>query len=137
MLVNFPLLVIPFAIYNIFAFLIPVDWKAPLGDGVRMMSGGVWQVTLSDLLIMFALFLLFFELLKATRTVTRTIIDHGLALILLLVAVVEFIMVPSAATSTFAILLVIFLLDLIAGYAISLRVAQKDVSVERGAGDIL
>jgi hypothetical protein len=136
-LVNFPLLVIPFAIYNIFAFLIPVDWKAPLGNGFQLMSGGVWQVTLSDLLILFTLFLLFFELLKATRSVTRTIIDHGLALILLLVALVEFIMVPSAATSTFAILLMIFLLDMIAGYAISLRVAQKDVSVEKGAGDII
>jgi hypothetical protein len=136
-LVNFPLLVIPFALYNMIAFLMPgTDLKAAIFS-VNMMSGGVWPVSLHDILIIFTLFLLFFEIVKSTRAVSRSIVDHGLALLLFIVAMMEFILVPKAATSTFAILMTIFLLDVVAGYAVSLRVAQRDVTVEKVSSEVL
>ncbi len=48
---GFPLLLIPFAIYNMIAFLTPgVSWTAPVTT-VHMMSGQDWVLTWEDILI--------------------------------------------------------------------------------------
>ena len=55
---GFPLLLVPFAIYNMIAFLTPgVSWTAPVTT-VHMMSGQDWVLTWEDLLIAFSIFLL-------------------------------------------------------------------------------
>ena len=43
---------------------------------------------------------------------------------------VEFILVRQAASSTFFILLIISFVDVLGGFAVSLRSAQRDFSVE-------
>src|ERR687890_388553 len=97
-LIGFPLLLIPFAIYNIIAFL-----------------------------------LLFVELLKSTRIGTRNVVDHGLSFLLFVAMTVEFILVRQAASSTFFILLIISFVDVLGGFSVSLRSAQRDFTVESGA----
>jgi hypothetical protein len=129
-LLGFPLLLISLAIYNILAFLIQVDWNTPLST-VRMMSGGVWTITINDLFLAFTLVLLFLEIYKATRHGTRAIMDHLLSTMVFIGALVEFLLVDRAATSTFALLLMICLIDVIAGYSVSIRAAQRDYSIER------
>ena len=43
-LIGFPLLLIPFVLYNIFAFIFGlVDWNAPF-TSVRIISGGEWKI---------------------------------------------------------------------------------------------
>ena len=42
----------------------------------------------------------------------------------------EFLLVKQAATSTFFLLLVISLIDVMGGFAITLRSAQRDLTVE-------
>ena len=129
-LLGFPLLIVPLAIYNIMAFLIPVPWDQVV-TSVRMISGGEWRITSSDIVIVVALFFLFFEIIKATRHGTRAIMDHMLSTLVFIFALVEFLLIIPAATSTFAILLVLCLVDVVAGYSVSIRTAQRDYSVER------
>jgi hypothetical protein len=129
-LVGFPLLLVPFAIYNIVAFLMPgVTWAGVI-TAVRMVSGTDWNMSAGDLLIAFAALLLFGEVLKATRIGVRPVVDHGLSLILFLGMVVEFLLVPQAATSTFFLLLVLSFIDVLGGFAVTLRTAQRDLTVE-------
>lgn len=129
-LVGFPLLLVPFAIYNIVAFLMPgVTWAGVI-TSVRMVSGTDWNMSAGDLLIAFAALLLFGEVLKATRIGVRTVVDHGLSLILFLAMLVEFLLVPQAATSTFFLLLVLSFIDVLGGFAVTLRTAQRDLTVE-------
>jgi hypothetical protein len=129
-LVGFPLLLVPFAIYNIVAFLMPgVTWAGVITT-VRMISGTDCNMSAGDLLIAFAALLLFGEVLKATRIGVRTVVDHGLSLILFLAMLVEFLLVPQAATSTFFLLLVLSFIDVLGGFAVTLRTAEPDLTVE-------
>jgi hypothetical protein len=129
-MLGFPLLLIPFAIYNIIAFLMPgVSWSGVIFT-VHMMSGAYWTMAAGDLLVALAIVLLCGEILKSTRIGVRTVVDHGLSLVLFLGMVVEFIMVKQAATATFFLLLVVSFIDVLAGFAVTLRSAQRDLTVE-------
>jgi hypothetical protein len=130
-LIGAPLLLIPFAIYNIVAFLMPgVGWSAALTT-VHMMSGTDWTMSSGDILIAFSILMLFGEMMKSTRIGMRTVVDHGLSLLLFLAMVVEFILVRQAVTSIFFLMLVISFVDVMGGFAVSLRSAQRDLTVER------
>jgi hypothetical protein len=129
-LIGFPLLLVPFAIYNIIAFLMPgVSWTSTL-TSVHMVSGGDWTMSAGDMLIALAVLLLFGEVMKSTRIGLRTVIDHGLSLIVFLGMLVEFLLVTRAASATFFLLLVISFIDVIGGFAVTLRSAQRDLTVE-------
>ena len=130
-LIGFPLLVIPFAIYNMIAFLTPgVNWTDAI-TGVELMSGATWTVTAEDLLIGLAIVLLPLEILKAARIGTRSIIDHVLSMLLFVVMLVEFLMVKQAGTSTFFLLMMISVVDVLGGFIVTVRTAQRDMTVER------
>ncbi|MCK9907642.1 hypothetical protein MXD81_00765 [Microbacteriaceae bacterium K1510] len=129
-MLGFPLLLVPFAIYNIIAFLMPgVSWTAMV-TSVHMMSDADWTMSAGDMLIVLAILLLFGELMKSTRIGIRSVVDHGLSLVLFLAALVEFILVRQAGTSTFFLLLVIMFVDVLGGFAVTLRSAQRDLTVE-------
>ncbi|HEX3506052.1 MAG TPA: hypothetical protein VHU22_21935 [Xanthobacteraceae bacterium] len=127
---GFPLLLIPFAIYNMIAFLTPgVSWTAPVTT-VHMMSGQDWVLTWEDILIAFSIFLLWVEMIKATRMGMRGVMDHILAMVLFIVMLVEFLLVPQAATSTFFLLMAIALVDVLAGFIIGMRASRRQVEIE-------
>ena len=127
---GFPLLLVPFAIYNMIAFLTPgVSWTSSVAT-VHMMSGQDWVLTWEDLLIAFSILLLWVELIKSTRMGTRTIMDHLLAMALFVAMLVEFLLVQRAGTSTFFLLMMIALVDVLAGFIISIRGSQRQVEIE-------
>jgi hypothetical protein len=126
---GFPLLLLPFVIYNMIAFLTGVSWTAPVTT-VHMMSGQDWVLTWEDILIAFAIFLLWIEMIKATRMGMRSVMDHILAMILFIVMLVEFLLVPQAATSTFFLLMAIALVDVLAGFIISMGTSRRQIEVE-------
>ena len=127
---GFPLLLVPFAIYNMIAFLTPgVSWTAPVAT-VQMMSGQDWVLTWEDILLASAIFLLWIELIKSTRAGARSIIDHVLAMALFIVMLVEFLLVARAATSTFFLLMAIALVDVLAGFIVGMRSATRQIEVE-------
>jgi hypothetical protein len=127
---GFPLLLIPFAIYNIIAFLTPgVGWTAPVTT-VHMMSGEDWVLTWEDSLLALSIFLLLIEIIKSTRMGMRSIMDHILAMALFVGMLVEFLLVRQAGTSTFFLLMTIALVDVLAGFIVSIRSSQRRVEIE-------
>jgi hypothetical protein len=129
-MLGFPLLLVPFAIYNIIAFLMPgVTWTGVVST-VHMVSGVDWTMSVGDILIALAILLLCGEVLKSTRIGIRTVVDHALSLILFLGMLVEFLLVKQAATATFFLLLVVSFIEVLSGFAITLRSAQRDLTVE-------
>jgi hypothetical protein len=122
-----PLTVIPLILYNILV-LLGIDLNASLvGEGIRMMSGGLWKLTWGDLIILAALVILFVEIVKATYTGTASMIDHGLSMVVFIVSLVQFLIVPQAATSVFFIVMMACLIDVVAGFTIGIRVAKRDI----------
>jgi len=112
-------------LYNILAFLPGevlkgVIWKMP------MMSGAVWEFNVNNLLITLSLILLYIELFKATKTSTLSIIDHGLSMLVFIICLIEFIVVEKTGNSTFFILMLISLLDVVAGFTITISTARRD-----------
>ena len=131
-LIGFPLLVIPFAIYNMIAFLTPgLGWTTSVAT-IHLISGQDWTVTPEDIILALAILLLGVEVIKATRMGIRGIMDHILSMVLFIVMLVEFLLVARAGTSTFFILMVISLVDVLAGFIITARTAQRDIQIERG-----
>ena len=130
-LIGFPLLVIPFAIYNMIAFLMPgLGW----GDAIaswHLASGQTWTITLHDLLVMIALLLLPLEIFKATKTGIRSVVDHILSMVLFVAMLIEFLIVARAGTSTFFILMMISVVDVLGGFIITLSTARRDMTIER------
>ena len=130
-LIGFPLLVIPLAIYNIVAFLMPgLSWTDTM-TSAHLISGATWSVTAEDLIVALAILLLPLEILKATRIGVRSIVDHILSMALFIAMLVEFLLVRQAGTSTFFILMMISMVDVIGGFTVTLRTAQRDMTVER------
>jgi hypothetical protein len=111
-------------------FLTPgVSWSGNVLS-VPMQSGATWTISWGDCLIALALVFLFFEVLKATRSYSRTIIDHMLSTLVFIGALIEFLLVKEAATSVFATLLLISLVDVIGGWVVSMSAARRDISVD-------
>ena len=127
---GFPLLLIPFAVYNMIAFLTPgVSWTAAVTT-VHMMSGQDWVLTWEDLLIGFSILLLWIEIIKSTRLGMRSVMDHLLAMALFIGMLVEFLLVKQAGTSTFFLLMIIALVDVLAGFIIGMRSGRRQVEVD-------
>lgn len=130
-LIGFPLLIIPVAIYNMIAFLLPgVNWSDRVMT-LRMVSDAEWTMTIGDALVFFALIILFVEILKSTRSGVKSVVDHGLSTLVFIGALIEFLVVRQAATSVFGMLVLIALFDVVGGYSVTIRTAQRDYTVER------
>ncbi|WP_298817042.1 hypothetical protein [uncultured Roseibium sp.] len=118
-------------IYNGFAFTVgaanPGFWSQPIIT-IAMVSGATFQLLASDLLITIGLFFLFIEILKATRIGTTALLDHMFSVLVFVAYLVEFLVLQQAATSLFFILMAISLIDVIAGFSISITGARRDVS---------
>lgn len=129
MLALFPLMIIPFVVYNL--ILISGSGVAMLAQSVlsvTMMSGGVWTMNVGELLIVGSLVLLFFEIMKSTRTSNASVLDHLLSTFVFVAFLVQFLLVGGAATSVFFILMVMAAVDVMAGFSVSIRAAGRDVS---------
>ncbi|HWV20530.1 MAG TPA: hypothetical protein VN036_05850 [Devosia sp.] len=127
-----PLLVVPFVLYNIAVFLFfggnPVNWGAGLFS-IPMPSGMPWAITAGDLLLVVGIVALFFEVLKSTQTARNSIIEHMLSMLLFVVFLVEFLLVGAASSSVFFLLMVMSLIDVVAGFTVSITSASRDVSM--------
>jgi hypothetical protein len=133
-LVGFPLLVIPFAFYNMIEFLMPgsapgIFWTNVLTRW-RLSSGADFSLTAGDLVIAISVLILFIELLKSTRLSSRTIMDHLLSTVLFIIILIEFLLVKQAATATFFLLMVISFVDVVGGFSITIRTAQRDITID-------
>ncbi len=89
-------------------------------------------ITISDLLIISSLLFLYIETFKATRTSTASIIDHVLSLMVFLIFFVEFLIVPRLGNTTFLIMMVGALMDVVMGFTVTISTARRDLNVPHG-----
>ncbi|NUR14487.1 MAG: hypothetical protein HOQ20_21985 [Bradyrhizobium sp.] len=137
-MVGFPLLLIPLAVYNIIAFLMPTVSFTDVLFKVPMVSGEAWPVTLADLLLALGVVLLLLEVVKGARPGAKFLMDHLLSLILFGAAAAEFVMWPKFGNSTYFLLVLLAMADFLGGVAQRTRrrvtyVAETTVPAPRKA----
>ena len=70
--------------------------------------------------------------MKSTSTGTSSILNHAVSMILFIVCLVEFLLMPNFATSTFFIIMSMTLLDVLAGVIVTIVSARRDFGVGEG-----
>jgi hypothetical protein len=130
MLAAIPLL----AIVLLLANLVGLGSGAGFGHvlfSAALPSGGQLAVTAGDGLVLLGLVLLYFEIFKATRTGTSSIADHAFSLLVFVVALVEFLIMPRFAHASFLAILLMTLIDVIAGFTVTISGARRDFASNR------
>jgi len=106
-----------------------VSWTGTLAT-VHMKSGADWTMSGGDVLVTLAILLLFIEMAKVARLGRRGIVDHGLALLLFLGMLAEFVLVKQAASATFFLILAMSFFDVLGGFTLTLRSRRRELAVE-------
>jgi hypothetical protein len=125
-LIAFPLLLIPFALYNMIVFLLSM----PFSDvvlSIPLPAERHLPVTTGDLLVMLAMLLLYVEVLKAAR-VGKGVMDHVLAFALFAGMAAELALVPRAANTTLLLLTALAFIDVITGLSLAIRRRPRPVA---------
>ena len=130
-----PLLILPVLAYNLIALTLQGGLSAVDADArmtqqlfaVRMTSHIDWMVSLGDILVAASLAVLFVELIKSTTSQRVAIINHALSMMLFVGCLVEFLLAPACATSTFFLITLMVLLDVLAGFIVTIVSARRDV----------
>jgi hypothetical protein len=122
-----PLMVLPVLAYNLLALVIggfrtsgAADRLAAQIVAIPMASRVGWPLSLGDLFVAGSLVVLFVELLKAASSRHMAVINHSLSIVLFIGCLVEFLILPAFATSTFFLITLMVLLDVLAGFVVSL-----------------
>lgn len=144
-LVAFPMLVLPVLLYAALATFAGSPDEAPAAPIVRtleqvwfearMVSGDVWGFDVGDAILLFALVMLFLEINKSTGTQSGSVINHGLSLGVFVVSLIAFLLLRNYGTSEFFLLTMMLLLDVIAGFVVTISSARRDIGVAPGALD--
>jgi uncharacterized membrane protein len=129
MLAAFPLLSIALLIANVIALSGDAGFSHALLTWT-LPSEGKLVLTAGDSVILLGLVLLYFEIFKATRTGSATIVDHALSLLVFVVALVEFLIMPRFAHSAFVALLLMTLIDVVAGFTVTISGARRDFATQ-------
>ena len=130
-----PLLAIPVLAYNILALTLSGGLSAVDAQGrltaelfrIHMTSHIDWVISLGDVLLAASLVVLFIELLKSTNSRRGAIINHSLSMLLFIVCLIEFLLAPACATSTFFLVTLMVLLDVLAGFIVSIVASRRDM----------
>ena len=128
-MVGFPLLLIPLAIYNIVAWLMPsVSLTDPLVH-LTLPSGADWPTSLSEILLVLGILLLLLEIAKGAKPGSKYLTDHLLSFVVFGGAVAEFVLLPKFGTPTFFLLTLMTMVDFFGG--IVLHTGRRPVASGR------
>ncbi len=139
MVAAFPLILIAVALYNLAAlggWAGQTDMQQLLNQGftVKLFSGDIWHISLGDMFLLLTLALLFVEVVRATATTRREIVNHALSMLTFVAALVEFITLRGFGTTVFFLITIMALFDVVAGYTISVVTAKRDLTVAPPTG---
>ena len=128
-IISFPALAVVIAVYLLMAagggMLLDGDaFSMTLASGAEMTLRG------GDFFVIAGLAALFLEMLKAARPGRASVVDHILSTATFVVALVCLLLVDYAGTGTFLLLTAMTLIDVIAGFSISLFAARRDFAIE-------
>ncbi len=130
-----PLPVLPVAAYNLYFLTLGGGLEAhdaharltaPLFQ-LTTAPGGVWPVSAADLMVAAALVVLFIELLKSAASRRIALINHSLSMALFVACLVELLLAPACATSTFFLITLMVLLDVVAGFIVTVAGGRREV----------
>jgi hypothetical protein len=130
-----PLLALPVLFYNALALTYgfgATDAGVRMASqvfSVPMASGGRWSVGTGDAIIFLSLVILFIELLKSTTSRRIAIINHSLSMVLFIVCLVEFLLFKAFATSAFFLLTSMVLLDVLAGFIVTIVASRREIDL--------
>ena len=128
-IISFPALAVVIAVYLLMA-----------AGGGMLLDGDAFSMTLAsgaeitlrggDFFVIAGLAALFLEMLKAARPGRASVLDQILSTATFVVALVCLLLVDYAGTGTFLLLTAMTLIDVIAGFSISLFAARRDFAIE-------
>lgn len=129
-IISLPVLAIVIAVYLVLGagggLMLDADaYTVPLASGAAM------TLRVGDFFTLAGLLALFVEMLKAARAGRGTIVDHMLSTAVFVGALLCFLLLGIAGTSTFFVLTVMTLVDVVAGFSVSIFSTRRDFSVER------
>jgi len=142
-----PLLIFSLILYNLIVYLggtadntANIDGFNPAFQTLQaeifaldMPSGGAWVFTMGDMLIIVSLLLLGIEVIKSTYTRGAGLADQAFSMVVFILFLVQFLLDPNAATSTYFALTLMAGIDVVAGSIIGIRTARRDIGF--GAAD--
>ncbi|CAK0763376.1 conserved membrane hypothetical protein [uncultured Gammaproteobacteria bacterium] len=125
---SIPLLIVVVIFYFVLEII------APGASGKVMMaldlpSGSHMELRGGDLLVGLGLVLLYGEILKSTRTSVASVVDHMTSMGLFVICLVLFIVWGKAGTGTFFLITLMTLIDVVAGFTVTISAARRDVDV--------
>ena len=129
-----PLLLLPVAAYNLFVLTLGGGFQihdaharltAPLFQ-LTTAPGGVWPVSAADLMVAGSLVVFFIELLKSTASRRIALANHSLSMVLFVACLLELLLAPAFATSTFFLITLMVLLDVVAGFIVTVAAQRRE-----------
>jgi hypothetical protein len=128
LLAAIPLLVLPVALYGLLALTLggglnSAEAGARLAQPLFRFTtrgGGTWPVSGADLLLAAALIVVFLELLRGVADRDVAIANHALSITLFVGCLAAMLLAPACANSTFFLLTLMVLLDLVTGFIVTM-----------------
>src|SRR5665213_1873187 len=88
--------------------------------------GGVWPVSAADLMVAGSLVVFFIELVKSTASRRIALVNHSLSMVLFVACLLELLLAPAFATSTFFLITLMVLLDVVAGFILTVAAQRRE-----------
>ena len=132
-LLAIPLNVVLLFLYNVLVFTSSPDNYLPDETVLAFTipsSGAKLTITWNILFVLAGICILYIEILKATRGTTQALLDHTLSLCVFVVFLIEILTMRQMGSATFLILTLLALVDVIAGFTVSLSTARRDITIE-------
>lgn len=129
LLKNTPLLLLP--VLMVHALLLGGGSADSAWLQTTLPSGASFTLNAGTVILAVGLAALFVEVFKASLTTRSSLLDHVLSLALFVVLLLEFLLWPAAGSGLFILLTLMALVDVVAGFAVGLAVARRDVGIIR------
>lgn len=139
-----PLTVFPFLLYLFFAIFGGASGEDGTPGvqgvldstlfGIPMISGVRWEFRIGDLILLIGLMFLSIEVIKATSAKSSSMMNHAGSMVVFILAMIGFFVFSSFATSVFFFLMLMTLVDVLAGSMITIVSARRDFGVGDGVG---
>ena len=126
MMASFPLLAIIVAVYTLLALAAP-GWLDGVLFFLPLLSGEALPFRGGDLLLVLGLILLCVEVYRATSSSTGAILNHVLSLVVFIIALIELLVMPRMANMTFFLIVLMTVIDVIAGFTVTISTARRDI----------
>ena len=127
-ILSIPLIAVVMVVYSALAIDPNFSAGSAFADWV-LPSGADFFLTFGDVFVIVGLVALFFEVIKSARLGAGTIVDHMLSTATFIIALIVFLLVQAFGTAPFLMLTLMALVDVVAGFTVSILSARRDVSV--------